>query len=161
MALSERQERFFMAAVAEQAERFPEMIEQVKWICSIPNVQLNDQERNLFCCAYKGLLSKKRQAWRIIAAKEKKEESREQKQVVLLRILKDYRLKIEKEVHNVCSEVFNLLDEYLIPPCKTPESKIFYYQMKGDYNRYVAEFTSGKEHTEASAFCFSSLQIWP
>ena len=32
----------------------------------------------------------------------------------------------------------------------TGESKIFYYKMKGDYLRYVAEFTTDKERKEAA-----------
>lgn len=32
-----------------------------------------------------------------------------------------------------------LLDKYLIPKASSPESKVFYLKMKGDYYRYLAE----------------------
>ena len=33
----------------------------------------------------------------------------------------------------------NLLDDYLIKHAKDDGSKVFYYKMKGDYYRYLAE----------------------
>ena len=39
-----------------------------------------------------------------------------------------------------------LLDEYLIPNSTPAESKVFYYKMKGDYYRYLAEVSGDGEH---------------
>jgi hypothetical protein len=36
-----------------------------------------------------------------------------------------------------------VLDKHLIPNASTGESKVFYFKMKGDYYRYLAEFQSG------------------
>jgi len=41
----------------------------------------------------------------------------------------------------------NLLDKFLIPKAGTPDSKVFYLKMKGDYYRYLAEVSSGDELT--------------
>jgi len=38
----------------------------------------------------------------------------------------------------------------LIPTASTGESKVFYYKMKGDYHRYLAEFASGNGRKEAA-----------
>ena len=54
-------------------------------------------------------------------------------------IARSYRDKIEEELKTICQEVLLLLDEHLIVKASTPESKVFYLKMKGDYFRYLAE----------------------
>ena len=39
---------------------------------------------------------------------------------------------------------------HLIPTAQAGEPKVFYYKMKGDYYRYLAEFASGEKRTEAA-----------
>jgi 14-3-3 protein epsilon len=40
--------------------------------------------------------------------------------------------------------VLDLLKDELIPKVKAvPEAKVFYMKMRGDYYRYLCEFTSG------------------
>ncbi|PKI62906.1 hypothetical protein CRG98_016743 [Punica granatum] len=43
-----------------------------------------------------------------------------------------------------------VLDQHLIPSASTGESKVFFYKMKGDYYRYLAEFKSGDAKKEAA-----------
>ena len=43
--------------------------------------------------------------------------------------IKDYRIKIETELSEVCSDILNVLDEHLIPAAEAGESKVFYYKM--------------------------------
>ncbi len=43
-----------------------------------------------------------------------------------------------------------VLDKHLIPCSDTGESKVFYYKMKGDYHRYLAEFATGNERKDAA-----------
>jgi len=38
----------------------------------------------------------------------------------------------------------------LIAQSTTSESKVFYYKMKGDYHRYLAESTTGEPRTASS-----------
>ena len=56
-------------------------------------------------------------------------------------------LKIEKELKDICEDILNLLDKHLIPHASTGESKVFYYKMKGDYYRYLAEVATGDNRT--------------
>ena len=39
--------------------------------------------------------------------------------------------------------MLKLLDDPLIPNSKNPEAKVFFLKMKGDYFRYLGEFTTG------------------
>jgi hypothetical protein len=62
-----------------------------------------------------------------------------------LELIKTYRQKIEKELEDICNDVLNLLDDPLIPNSKNPEARVFFLKMKGDYYRYLGEFTSGEK----------------
>ena len=58
-------------------------------------------------------------------------------------LIKQYRRKIEAELSDICQEVLDLLKDELIPKVKAvPEAKVFYMKMRGDYYRYLCEFTS-------------------
>ena len=52
-------------------------------------------------------------------------------------------------VINVCSFLQNLLDKHLIPKAASGESKVFYYKMKGDYYRYLAEIGGDDKQSES------------
>ena len=42
------------------------------------------------------------------------------------------------------------MDKHLIPHASSGESKVFYYKMKGDYFRYLAELATGIERKDAT-----------
>merc|ERR1719213_378991 len=46
--------------------------------------------------------------------------------------------------------ILALLSDSLIPQAKDAESKVFYHKMKGDYFRYIAEFTEGDKKSGAA-----------
>ncbi|CAI7639380.1 unnamed protein product [Penicillium pancosmium] len=133
----------FLARLCEQAERYDEMVKFMKI-----GGELTVDERNLLSVAYKNVVGTRRASWRIISSIEQKEESKGSDQHV--GIIKEYRDKIEKELEDVCQDVLNVLDDSLIPKAETGESKVFYYKMKGDYHRYLAEFASGEKRKVAA-----------
>ena len=51
---------------------------------------------------------------------------------------------------DICSDILNVLDKHLIPSSESGESKVFYYKMKGDYHRYLAEFATANDRKEAA-----------
>ena len=61
-----------------------------------------------------------------------------------------YILQVEKELRDICSDILSVLDKHLIPCSDTGESKVFYYKMKGDYHRYLAEFATANDRKEAA-----------
>ncbi|XP_042017319.1 14-3-3-like protein GF14 kappa [Salvia splendens] len=148
MALS-REQYLYMAKLAEQAERYEEMVQFMdKLVASAPATELSVEERNLLSVAYKNVVGSVRAAWRIVSSIEQKEESRKNDDHVPL--VKDYRSKVEAELSQVCAGILNLLSDCLIPSAASSESKIFYLKMKGDYHRYLAEFKVGDERKEAA-----------
>ena len=59
-------------------------------------------------------------------------------------------LQVEKELRDICGDILQVLDKHLIPCSDTGESKVFYYKMKGDYHRYLAEFATANDRKEAA-----------
>ena len=51
---------------------------------------------------------------------------------------------------DICQEILDLLTEFLIPNAQAGEGKVFFYKMKADYNRYIAEYTQGDKKQQAA-----------
>jgi 14-3-3 protein epsilon len=146
---SEREEAVYKAKLAEQAERYEDMVEAMEKVSKMSEAEeLSVEERNLLSVAYKNVVGARRAAWRIISSIEQKEESKGNADRVAL--IKDYRSKIETELSKICEGILSLLDAHLIPSASTPESKVFYLKMKGDYHRYLAEFKTGADRKDAA-----------
>eukprot|EP01018_Ginkgo_biloba_P011219 Gb_22843 [translate_table: standard] len=146
---SSREESVYMAKLAEQAERYEEMVEYMEKVVKTVDVEeLTVEERNLLSVAYKNVIGARRASWRIISSIEQKEESRGNDEHVSM--IREYRAKVESELSNICDGILRLLDTHLIPSSTSGESKVFYLKMKGDYHRYLAEFKTGAERKEAA-----------
>jgi len=130
-----------MAKLSEQTERYDEMVDFMKQVAS-HNQELTVEERNLLSVAYKNVIGARRASWRIVYSVEQKEESKGKTEQV--EKIRAYRNNIEKELQNICEDILAVLDNHLIPHAESGESKVFYYKMKGDYHRYLAEFASGE-----------------
>lgn len=155
MADESREQNVYMAKLAEQAERYDEMVDSMKAVARL-NVELTVEERNLLSVAYKNVIGARRASWRIISSIEQKEESKGNTQHVDR--IKEYRNKVEKELGDICNDILSVLDGHLIPASTTGESKVFYYKMKGDYHRYLAEFATGDERKTAAENSLSSYK---
>merc|ERR1740138_1985893 len=64
------EEKIFLARVAEQAERFEDMVEFLALVLDSKGADVSSDERNLLSVAFKNLISSKRAACRTIAAIE-------------------------------------------------------------------------------------------
>nr|GLL26120.1 14-3-3 protein 1-like [Ipomoea trifida] len=146
-----REQCLYMAKLAEQAERYEEMVKFMDKLAAdsaAAAAELTVEERNLLSVAYKNVIGSLRAAWRIVSSIEQKEESRKNEDHVVL--VKDYRSRVESELSAVCAQILGLLDHHLIPSAAASEPKVFYLKMKGDYHRYLAEFKVGNERKEAA-----------
>lgn len=117
--------------------------------------ELSVEERNLLSVAYKNVIGARRASWRIVSSIEQKEEHSDNGKNAAN--IHEYRLSIEAELKQICKDILSLLDEHLIPSAANGESAVFYYKMKGDYHRYMAEFTVDPERREAAQ---SSLEAY-
>jgi 14-3-3 protein epsilon len=132
------------ARTAEQAERFDEMVQAMKNVVHL-GVELTVEERNLLSVAYKNVIGSRRSSWRIISNMKDEGDHPDKPE-----IMEKLRKKIEDELVEICKEVTEILDKELIPKATTSESKVFYYKMKGDYYRYLAEFQENEERSHSA-----------
>ena len=102
-------------------------------------------KRNLLSVAYKNSVGSRRAAWRTISAIQNKEEYKGSKH---LDLIKWYRKLIETELTELCQSCLTLLKDVLIPNAEVAEALVFYKKMRGDYYRYLCEFTSGEQRKQ-------------
>lgn len=129
----------------------PEMVQEMRKVAGqtdADTAELSVEERNLLSVAYKNVIGARRASWRIISSIEQKEENKGN--TTHVDITKEYRTKIEAELNKICRDILEILDKNLIVSAKSGESKVFYYKMKGDYHRYLAEFSDENERKEAA-----------
>ncbi|KAF4320963.1 hypothetical protein BBO99_00005090 [Phytophthora kernoviae] len=140
----DRDSLVFLAKLAEQAERYDEMVDHMKAVANNHNVELTVEERNLLSVAYKNVIGSRRASWRVISSIENKGDSERSEHI------KAYRQKIEGELVDICNDILTIIENNLIPNSSSEEGKVFYYKMKGDYHRYLAEFQVDDERKESS-----------
>lgn len=138
------EEGIFLAKVAEQAERYEDMLVFLKPVLQKKG-ELNMDERNLVSVAYKNLSGNKRTAWRALTAIEENPKYDKYHEKT-----KTYKVKIEEELKKICKEAIAAVDDSLLKNASTAESKVFYLKMKADYYRYTGEVCTGTELEEVS-----------
>jgi len=133
-----------LAKLAEQAERYDDMVKYMKKLTTAKPM-LSDEQRNLLSVAFKNVVGARRSAWRIISSIEQKQ--MKDKSDISESLASKYREEIERELQQRCMEVLELIDKHLLidtADTKVPEeAKVFYLKMKGDYYRYLVEVTEG------------------
>nr|AFK40493.1 unknown [Lotus japonicus] len=157
MASTKERDNFvYIAKLAEQAERYEEMVEAMKNVAKL-NVELTVEERNLLSVGYKNVVGARRASWRILSSIEQKEEAKGND--VSVKRIREYRQKVESELSNICSDIMIVIDEHLIPSSSAGEPSVFFYKMKGDYYWYLAEFKSGDDRKEAADQSMKAYQL--
>ncbi|CAJ1957397.1 unnamed protein product [Sphenostylis stenocarpa] len=91
----ERGNCVYVAKLAEQAERYDEMVDAMKKVAKL-DVELSVEERNLFSVGYKNVVGSRRASWRILSSIEQKEESKGNE--LNVKRIRDYRHKVELEL---------------------------------------------------------------
>jgi 14-3-3 protein epsilon len=134
------EENIFMARVAEQAERFDDMVHYLQEVVKAKNEDFTTEERNLLSVGFKNQIGSKRTAIRTISAIEQNPKYSKFNDGLL-----GYKKKIEQELYNQCLSIVEIVKNECMGKCSTDETKAFFYKMIGDYYRYVAECAQGDQ----------------
>jgi len=156
------------AKLAEQAQRWEDMMAFMTKLANSlePSDELSPEERNMLGVSFKHVISQKRSAWRVISSIENSVAGSARE----LQLTQDFKSSIEKEIEELCVKLVSLLDQKLIPKCKSVDAKVFLYKMRGDYYRYLAEIKAPEiqmdsmklaeeSYDEAHAMCLASSEL--
>lgn len=127
------------------------MVDHMKAVAQQPQ-ELSVEERNLLSVAYKNVIGSRRASWRVISSIEQKGEQER------LPLIREYKAKIEDELLEICNDILSIIETELIPNSTSEEGKVFYFKMKGDYHRYLAEFQVGDKRRESSDAALSAYK---
>lgn len=144
---SDRELKFFMARVADQAERYQDVIKNLNTIIDM-DPKLSPDERNLLSVAYKALTGSDRSALRTVNAFLEDESIKTINERV--EKLEQLRTKLVAELDGYCNELISLTDSKLLPAADDALTKVFYEKLKADYYRYSVEFKPESERKEGS-----------
>lgn len=140
-----------MAKLAEQAERYDDMVSYMTQLTELSK-KLTDDQRNLLSVAFKNVVGARRSAWRITSSMEQRHKEKGDEKG--MEMAAKYREEIEKELEARCNEVLVLIDDSLLKTVdeteNNDEGKVFYLKMKGDYYRYLVEVKQGKGRDDLS-----------
>ena len=136
--MSKVDEYVFLARVAEQAERFEDMIDFLQKMLKEKGADVDSEERNLLSVAFKNLISSKRAACRTIAAIEQNPKYQKFGSALL-----GYKSNIESKLVQDCEMIIKIINENVLNKKTNDESKAFFVKMIGDYYRYIAENARG------------------
>jgi len=132
------EEKIFMARVAEQAERYDDMVDFLKPLLKEKGGDFTVEERNLLSVGFKNLIGGKRTAIRTISAIEQNP-----KYSKFGTALGAYKKKIEGELQKNCQDIIDMIKADGMRT-SDPEGKAFFLKMIGDYYRYMAESAQGE-----------------
>ena len=139
------EESIFMGRVAEQAERFEDMVEFLTPVVQEKGANLSVEERNLLSVAFKNLVGSRRTAWRTISAIEQNP-----KYAHFADAIAGYKKRIEEELFKNCESIISNVETNILKTAQDGESKAFFLKMVGDYYRYIAESASGDKLKEVT-----------
>ena len=132
-----------MARVAEQAERFDDMVEFLRDVIKGKDSDFTTEERNLLSVGFKNQIGGQRTAIRTIAAIEQNPKYQKYGDA-----LASYKKKIEDELFKNCDNIAKIIQNEALKHASDDESKAFFYKMIGDYYRYIAESATGDRQKE-------------
>ena len=137
--------KIFMARVADQAERYEDMVQFLKEIIQETSEDVSMDVKNLLSVGFKNLISSQRSAWKTVQAIEQNKKYAEYSSNCA-----EYRSKIAKELEANCKKIIGIVEKDAFPKASDDEAKVFYLKMIGDYYRYTAETATGDKLSEVT-----------
>jgi 14-3-3 protein epsilon len=129
--------KFFLSRVADQVERYTDVIKFINEIIAEDSV-LSADARKLLSIAYKVLTGAQRNALRTISAFLDDETVKAIPERVSK--LTELRDRLVTELNDYCNELIELTNSKLLTDSADAKTKVFYEKLKADYYRYSIEF---------------------
>ena len=151
-----REDFIYLAKMCEQCERFDEMLVFVRKFIALTDSALTVEEKATLASAFKNTVGNRRAELRVLTVIEQKEHRQQNYVDDHAQHIQKYRKQIEKELESLCKELINLIDSKLLPMSKIPNNEIYFKKMRGDYYRYLAEFSVEEDCSHIVEACDKS-----
>jgi 14-3-3 protein epsilon len=139
--------QFFLARVADQAERYTDVLKFLDQIIASDSA-LSSDARNLLSVAYKALTGSRRSGLRTVSAFLDDESVKAVPERVAK--LTELRARLIGELDGYCKDLIALVDGKLLPVAADATTKVFYEKLKADYYRYSVEFKTDADRAEGA-----------
>ena len=115
------------------------MVEHINSYLKVKNTEITENDVKLLQIAYRNIISRRRRSWRITKKLEKKNVSDATKYAA-------YRMDLEMEIADRCETCLNLINDFLLKKSGgNAEVEVQLHKTKGDYYRYICEFSNGSQ----------------
>ena len=141
------QKNIYLASLAQQSQRYDDMVEYLQDIINDKTRDLTKDERELLSMAYMNSVSKRTVALRTTSAYELKEKRRETS--IYLPYIREYKAKLLNELVNLCDRFIASIDNKLLTKTSDSEAKVFYLKMKGEFFKFIASYGEGATKDDA------------
>ena len=145
---------FEMAKVAMKAHCYKDGISFIKESLKAKS-DLTKEEIDVFSRCFKKYLNSSRDAIQtldeVLAEKEKTITLNPIKFQNFKKAIEEHRQVLVEELTSTANDVLMLIDSALIPTCSDSTCSIYLNKLKGDYYRYLAEFSPSNEIKEGHA----------
>ena len=115
------EENIFMARIAEQAERFADMLDFLKIVIEQKGPDMSADERSLMAVAFKNLVATKRIAWRTVTAV-----MGNPKYINFQASMVEYKTKLEDQLQEDCNNIIALVQMNILKKKCSDEAKAFF-----------------------------------
>jgi 14-3-3 protein epsilon len=140
---------FYLARVADKIGRPDHAVDFLAKLIQIRPI-LNPDERRLFHATYRNYVAQHREALRAFGTYL--EEAIADIDPGRCSVLNQFIERYGSELDGSCHTIIQLIDTVLLVHATDNVARAFYHKMKGDYYRYLAEFTSpGTAHEHAKS----------
>lgn len=164
---SEEEDLVFLCRLYHKQQRSTDAINCIKKLIYLkPNLDSN--ERVIFQAIYKQVIDSLRTSLATINSYWEVECAAGQYDIA--QFLQTKKEQICAKLIPLCKEAISVIDDTLIPNTNDSQTLVFYYKLKGDFYRYVAEYSDETDSVDAAnlgeeaytaAFDNSrSLEVW-
>jgi 14-3-3 protein epsilon len=127
----------------QRMEEQEENIESIKRAIVL-NPVLTSDERQILSLTYKNAITSRRNAIKNASVLIQRIPNRSTLKIT------DFQRKLQTELRDICLDLIQVIDTYLLPVSDLPEPRLFYEKMKADYYRYICE--SDKESADFETY---------
>jgi 14-3-3 protein epsilon len=143
--MAEIEDKLYLARVCHLSGLHEETLKYIEEVINLKNGNINEEEKNLFLNSLKYLINFRRESWRTINVLESKEIKN---QANLLPRVTELKKSLEEEIRQLVYKGIEIIDNKLLKENISDELKVIYCKIKGDYIRYVIEFTPKDKEEE-------------